>query len=323
MAGRDRNVNEITVSSDYNVPIDMDYIFADGLTADITITLKRTRDGLQRFHKVKKVDSSAFVVTVVDGASLSYPLSAEGQAAVFELDKSGDFHVFAASALGASGGLAIPEGGSVTYSPAEYSDDGSFQPIGPDLNLDPAAGTSEVGDSAYLATIMGNTFGDALTKTKNIIAGVIGKLSVTGARASTYPVAGVIAEVGDGVTEADGGFVAVLGGDSAQTNARAAFSVDNQNSVPGSGFDYVVDGAHETHDGYPAFAPLKAFARIALNAGGLPVILAFGVATDDAGIVAQVGADNTIADGSLYISHVDNAGKLFQKQNDVWVDLQA
>ena len=46
-------------------------------------------------------------------------------------------------------------------------------------------------------------------------------------------------------------------------------------------------------------------------------------AVDDAGIVAQVGADATIGDGSLYVSHVDGAGALFQKRNDVWVDTAA
>jgi hypothetical protein len=52
-------------------------------------------------------------------------------------------------------------------------------------------------------------------------------------------------------------------------------------------------------------------------------VLFTGTATDDAGIVADVGADTLWADGCLYISVVDGAGKLFQKQNDVWVDLQA
>ena len=58
------------------------------------------------------------------------------------------------------------------------------------------------------------------------------------------------------------------------------------------------------------------------DANGLPAIMASGAATDDAGIVTQVGADTLWADGSLYASVVDGAGKLFQKQNDVWIDLQ-
>ena len=57
----------------------------------------------------------------------------------------------------------------------------------------------------------------------------------------------------------------------------------------------------------------------AVDAGSLPCIIASGSATDDAGIVTQVGLDSTVADGSLYISVVDGAGSLWQKQNDVWV----
>lgn len=59
------------------------------------------------------------------------------------------------------------------------------------------------------------------------------------------------------------------------------------------------------------------------DANGLPAMVFVGAATDDAGIVTQVGADALWADGSLYLSVVDGAGKVFQKQNDVWVDLQA
>lgn len=247
--GRDRNINEYTTSSNYEVPIDIEYVFADGLSSDIVVTLKRTRDRLVRRHAVQKLDDSVFTVTVTDG-TLSYVLSAQGQAVVCEIDSAGNFHVFASNETSSSGGWVIPENASVTYSPVEYADDGSYQPIGPDLNLDPAAGTSDVGDSAYLAPIMGNVIGDLLTKTKNIIAGLIGKFSVTGARASTYPLGGVVGEIGDGVTEADGAVIAVLGGDSAQTNARAAFTVDNQNSVPDSAFEYGLDLRGVDHDGY-------------------------------------------------------------------------
>lgn len=203
-----------------------------------------------------------------------------------------------------------------------YADDGSRQAVEADLEITAGAGTSEEGDSAYIGGVMGNVLGAALTKVHNVVAGVIGKLSVTGARASTYPVAGVVAEVGDGVESGDG-VVAVIGGDSEQTNANAAFAIDHQNSTAGSGFDWVIDGHKEAHDGYDAGVPLKGFARLNVNSVDLPVGIFFGIATDDAGIVAQVGADAAIGDGSLYVSHVDGAGKLFQKQNDVWVDLQA
>jgi hypothetical protein len=56
------------------------------------------------------------------------------------------------------------------------------------------------------------------------------------------------------------------------------------------------------------------------DANGLPAILTSGAATDDAGVVADIGADTLWADGSIYVSVVDGAGKLFLKTNDVWVD---
>lgn len=59
------------------------------------------------------------------------------------------------------------------------------------------------------------------------------------------------------------------------------------------------------------------------DANGLPCAMFCGSAANDADIVTAVGADTLWADGSLYISCVDGAGKTFQKQNDVWVDLQA
>jgi hypothetical protein len=213
--------------------------------------------------------------------------------------------------------------GTVEITSDEYEDAGSFQPIWADLNLAAAAGTSEEGDSSYLAAMMGNVFGTALTKVHNMIGAVIGKLSVGGDRATTYPLAAVIGEIGEDSEHADAAVVAVIGGDGGAVNANAAFAIDHLNSNSGAGFDWVIDGHKEAHDGYNAGVPLKGFARVNVNSVGLPVGVFFGVATDDAGIVAQVGADNTIGDGSLYISHVDGDGKLFQKQNDVWVDLQA
>lgn len=51
---------------------------------------------------------------------------------------------------------------------------------------------------------------------------------------------------------------------------------------------------------------------------GDKTIIAAGTATDDAGIITAVGADDAIADGSLYLSATDGAGVLFIKKNDVW-----
>ena len=59
---------------------------------------------------------------------------------------------------------------------------------------------------------------------------------------------------------------------------------------------------------------------IGSDANGLPAILMAGAAANDAGIVAAIGADTLWADGSIYVSVVDGAGKLFLKTNDVWID---
>lgn len=136
--------------------------------------------------------------------------------------------------------------GTIELAP-EDSSSGSFQPIAVDLNLTAGAGRDE---SCYKAPIMGNIIGDTMTKLGNILGGLIGKYSILGANASTYPKAGVIAEIGDGVEDADGAFVAVLGGDSEVTTARAAFTVDNQNSTPNSKFTYGLDLRGVDHDSY-------------------------------------------------------------------------
>lgn len=216
-----------------------------------------------------------------------------------------------------------PQGAVVISRDAAYSDEGSRQALEADLEVDDAAGTSDEGDSSYLGGVMGNVLGAGLTKVHNIIGGVIGKLSVSGARATTYPLAAVIAEIGEDSENADAGVVSVIGGDGVAVNANAAFGIDHLNSNAGAGFDWIIDGHKEAHDGYDAGVPLKGFARLGVDAGGLPVGIFFGAATDDAGIVAQVGADNTIADGSWYLSATVGGGKTLQKQNDVWVDLQA
>lgn len=316
----DRNVvtQRVSVSTVISNPR-VEQVLADASGGAVVVTLIARSGGLEHLVKVQKVDDSANTVTVIAG-SLSIVLSAENDAVQVEQDDLGNWHVFAVAGT-AVGSLTIPAGSSLLAAPTEFSGADSYQPVAPDLNLAAGAGVDDP-DTAYLAPVMGNVIGDSLTKDANSIAGLIGKLSVTGPRASTYPVAAVIAEVGDGVEEGDG-VVAVIGGDSEQTNADAAFAIDHQNSTAGSGFNWIVNGHKEAHNGYNAGVPLKGFARVAVNSVDLPVGIYFGVATDDAGIVAQVGADNTVGDGSLYISHADGAGKLFQKQNDVWVDLQA
>lgn len=108
MAGRDRYVNEITVTTDYEVPINMDYVYVDATAGNVTVTLKRTKDRLIRRHCVKKTDAGANTVTVTDG-TLSYVLGTQNEAAIFEISGTGLFSVYGATA-GNSGNI----GGSGT-----------------------------------------------------------------------------------------------------------------------------------------------------------------------------------------------------------------
>lgn len=112
MAGRDRFVNEITVADDYEVPVDMDYVHVDATAGNIVITLKRTRDRLQRCHKVNKVDAGANTVTITDG-TLSYVLLTEGEAAICEIGVDGLFTVY-----GAVLGRLVSTDGSVVITPS-------------------------------------------------------------------------------------------------------------------------------------------------------------------------------------------------------------
>ena len=181
---------------------------------------------------------------------------------------------------------------------------GSYQVVPADLNLGVNAGTSEAGDSDFLAAVMGNVLGDALLKTKNYLAGVIGHFSVTGTKATTYPAGGVLAGVGDGVTECDGAVVAYIDGDSAVTKATAAFKAMSNNSTPGSGFDYGVDLHGPAHDGFSVLSILKADIRMAnevviLTIAGVPVDGVAGTGAGFAGVGSQA-IDRT--NGNIYIN---------------------
>src|SRR3990170_5168977 len=155
-----------------------------------------------------------------------------------------------------------------------YGETGSYQAVAADLNLDAGAGDST--NPKFIGAVMGNLLGDALTKTKNYLGGLIGHYSVTGARATTYPAGAVLAGIGDGSDLADGAVVAYVDGDSALTKANAAFKAMSNNSTPGSGFDFGLDLLGAAHDGYPALAILKADLRLSsdvchLSGAGAPV----------------------------------------------------
>lgn len=130
----------------------------------------------------------------------------------------------------------------------------SYQLVSADLTLDAGAGSSDGTNPKFLAGGMLSIHGASLTADANYLGGVIGQYDISGTQATTYPAGAVLGMIADGVTEADGAFVAFIDGDSAQTNANAAFTVRNNNSTMGSGFAYGLDLKGASHDGYPAVA---------------------------------------------------------------------
>ena len=132
---------------------------------------------------------------------------------------------------------------------ATYGEEDSFQLLAADLTLTAEAGSSD--SVKYLAAVMGNAISAAaLTKTQNIIAGVIGKHDITGAISSTYPTAGVWGEIGD-KSVATAAVMAVMGGDSGEnTNPRALIGVDWQNSTEGTRVAFGLDLEGVIHDDY-------------------------------------------------------------------------
>lgn len=191
---------------------------------------------------------------------------------------------------------AYDSGGGVstwhTNESFSYSSTGSYQPNAADLTLSATAGKDLVDGTAFLAAFMGNLFGAVLTKTGNYLAGVIGALSVTGTKAAKMGVGGVLGIIMDGVTDADGAFVAILDGDSAVTRANAAYAVKSNNSTLGSGFNYGVDLQGAAHDGFSVLAYAKAAVRLDNN---VVVISGAGVPTDG------TTGDDYAGPGSLYI----------------------
>jgi len=147
------------------------------------------------------------------------------------------------------------------YKVAAFSGVKSFQPIGADLELGAAAGSTD-DDPKFLGAAMGNVLGADLTKEGAYLAGLIGAFSVTGAKATKWPAGGVVGIISDGVTEADGAVVAHLDGDSEQTKANAAFKAMMRNSTAGSGFNFGLDLYDPGFGAFPALAILKASIRM-------------------------------------------------------------
>lgn len=189
-----------------------------------------------------------------------------------------------------------------------YGDEPSHQTVAADLNVVPTVGRTKAQGGSFIASIMGNIIGDALTKTGNYLAGLIGAISLTGTKASELPTGAVIGIAMDAVTEADGIFIAVVDGSdpSSVTRANAAFKARQLNANAGSGVDYGVDLHDVAVTGYLTDPTLPlAIAKAAircnnqvcwLNGAGVPVD---GTTGDN---FAEKGSLYTdITNGNLYI----------------------
>lgn len=177
-----------------------------------------------------------------------------------------------------------------------YSGASSRQAVGPDIHLAAGAGR-DVPDTSFLAAVMGNIIGDALTKTGNYLGGVIGAFSVTGALAAKSGAGAVLGIIMDTVTTAEAAFMAILDGDSGITRVKSFFGVKCNNSTPGSGADFGMDLQSAAHDGFAAIdrafyakAPLRLVDDFVILTGdGAPTSGASGT------------GDNVAGKGSLYV----------------------
>lgn len=199
------------------------------------------------------------------------------------------------------------------------------QPVSADLILGVAAGSSTTLSPLYLAAVMGNvmeaTAGDGLTATKNMIAGVVGKLDVQGAISSTYPSAGVWGELGDLVSDAlTAAVLAVVGGDSGVLTGGAMFGVDWLNSTPASKVNFGLDLEGATHDSYLTPRYGKGHIRLGgrfSNAGVLETVtdllVLVGTAAPTNG-TSGTGAGDADA-GSIYIRQSGSNSKIYINGN--------
>lgn len=198
----------------------------------------------------------------------------------------------ATALLNADGGLEVDRA-------AAYEDAGSFQAMAADLELDADAG-KDAGDSAFLAAGMFNLLGDALTKTANYLAGVIGAYSVTDAKAGELQAGAVIGIAMDGVSDADGVVVAVIDGSdpSTETRVNAMFAARMNNNDAGSGADFGLDlhDAGRSSDYYTGGGTALAYAKADIRLAGAVCILQ-GAGAPSNGTTG----DDVAAKGSLYI----------------------
>ena len=158
-----------------------------------------------------------------------------------------------------------------------YGETDEFSVLGADLELEAGAGASDALNPKYIMPIMGNLLGANLTKTKNYLAGVYGKYSVSGAPGTTLQTGGV---VGEAAGRCLGAVVAVLGSHDDIDEARpgAMFKVFNDNSAhqEGVGLSKADYGLDLFDDHFSKIKYTKADMRMSyevcvLNGAGAPV----------------------------------------------------
>ena len=184
------------------------------------------------------------------------------------------------------------------------------------------SGTIEALQGAFIS-VKQRGDGGAITNLKGVHVDLVHNVGGTAATGTEEGVRVEIQMEANGPAHADttgnAAFIADQRTDGVYTNLPDGYALRNRGTSSCKGFRYGLD----FYDSRAATCDLAEIRFMTADAGGLPCILASGTAGNDGAIVADIGADTLWADGSLYIEVADGGGNLWQKQNDVWVDLQA
>lgn len=195
-----------------------------------------------------------------------------------------------------------------------------------------ADGTLSGFTGGYGAAVMGNIMG-TVGAGNSIVAGLIGKYNV-GTNPSDHPAAGVVGEVGeDSAGTADAAVMAVLGGDSGELDAGAAYGVRYLNSTAGSQFNYGLDLFSGAIDSYNIVSYATADIRLQNGetiSNGTDGTVAIGgtlvtgnFISPAAGIDLTDGADagSTCAAGNKGAIQIDTGNSFFGCDGTNWQQL--
>lgn len=117
-----RNIITLPVTGSTASPgIDVDQIEADATSNNITITLPKVTDGADHQLLVVKTDATAGTVTITDGGSLSFVLSAQYQAGNFQMNGSGTWRLAGDANISGSGNVTGPSVATLN-APAVFAD---------------------------------------------------------------------------------------------------------------------------------------------------------------------------------------------------------